>query len=156
MTGSVIVRNSIRCLVCTEEIESAHVHDFRRCGCGSVAVDGGLEYLRRMGDSWEGTSIVALDEPREHPLEHSDQILYGVHHSALCAGRPCTVHNRSDHHLRGWPQVWDGEGHRVMRECPHGVMHRDPDQPGRRRCIRCDGCCRLGSRYLQLTLDLGL
>ncbi len=38
------------CARCGEIIESTHVHDFRQCGCGSIAVDGGREYLRRCGD----------------------------------------------------------------------------------------------------------
>lgn len=43
-----ILRNSIACLYCGEVIESRHVHDYRRCGCGKVAVDGGRDYLRRL------------------------------------------------------------------------------------------------------------
>ncbi len=46
-----ITKNAVRCRKCGEEIESRHVHDFVRCGCGSVAVDGGHEYLRRVGNT---------------------------------------------------------------------------------------------------------
>ena len=42
-----LVKNAIRCNHCGDEIESTHRHDFRRCTCGRVAVDGGLHYLRR-------------------------------------------------------------------------------------------------------------
>ena len=45
-----IVRNMIRCKKCGDVIESKTVHDFKRCKCGAVAVDGGKEYLRRLGD----------------------------------------------------------------------------------------------------------
>ena len=42
-----IIRNMICCNFCGEEIESKTAHDYRRCRCGRVAVDGGHEYLRR-------------------------------------------------------------------------------------------------------------
>jgi len=42
-----IVRNSAKCLDCNEEIESRHRHDFVRCSCGNIAVDGGKDYLKR-------------------------------------------------------------------------------------------------------------
>ena len=35
---------------CKDIIESKHVHDFKWCSCKSIAVDGGLEYLRRVGN----------------------------------------------------------------------------------------------------------
>lgn len=38
------------CRRCGEYVESRHRHDYRRCGCGAVGVDGGLAYLRRIGD----------------------------------------------------------------------------------------------------------
>ena len=44
---SKILINKIRCNSCGDEIESTHVHDFKFCSCGSVAVDGGHEYLKR-------------------------------------------------------------------------------------------------------------
>lgn len=44
-----IKSNKIRCRKCGEIIESVSVHDFKFCKCGAVAVDGGLEYLRRCG-----------------------------------------------------------------------------------------------------------
>jgi hypothetical protein len=31
-------------------VESAHRHDFRTCACGKIAVDGGRDYRRRVGD----------------------------------------------------------------------------------------------------------
>ena len=44
-----ITKNAIKCKTCGELIESRHVHDFKWCSCGAVAVDGGLEYLKRAG-----------------------------------------------------------------------------------------------------------
>ena len=45
-----ILHNRIRCKKCGEVIESFTVHDFKWCSCGSVAVDGGKDYLRRCGN----------------------------------------------------------------------------------------------------------
>ena len=41
--------NRIKCKKCGDIIESYNVHDFKWCSCKSVAVDGGREYLRRLG-----------------------------------------------------------------------------------------------------------
>ena len=38
-----------RCTRCGDVLKSEHRHDFRSCGCGAVAVDGGQSYLRRCG-----------------------------------------------------------------------------------------------------------
>lgn len=38
--------NKLRCKVCDDIIVSNHVHDFVRCKCGAIFVDGGDEYLR--------------------------------------------------------------------------------------------------------------
>ena len=46
-----ILKNRIRCNSCLDTIESKHVHDFVRCTCNKVAVDGGKEYLRRVAPS---------------------------------------------------------------------------------------------------------
>ena len=53
-----ITVNKIRCRKCGDIIESKSVHDFRSCKCRSVAVDGGHNYLRRVGnlEDWEDLS----------------------------------------------------------------------------------------------------
>ncbi len=45
-----IIENKIMCLRCNTIVESKTVHDFKWCKCGKVAVDGGKDYLKRMGD----------------------------------------------------------------------------------------------------------
>ncbi len=45
-----ITRNGLRCRKCNEVIESRYTEDFRFCGCGAVAVDGGLEAPRYLGE----------------------------------------------------------------------------------------------------------
>ena len=47
MNNQKIIYNRIRCKHCGDVIESYSVHDFKFCSCGSVAVDGGHEYLSR-------------------------------------------------------------------------------------------------------------
>ena len=43
----IIIRNSARCRKCGDEIESTYRHDYVRCSCGAIAVDGGQAYIRR-------------------------------------------------------------------------------------------------------------
>lgn len=59
--GTIIVSNQIRCNKCGDEPFSMHRHDYVTCKCGSVAVDGGMSYLRRIGDigSYNEMSITA-------------------------------------------------------------------------------------------------
>ena len=42
--------NKIKCLKCGDIIESKHRHDFKFCSCGAVAIDGGKDYLKRLGN----------------------------------------------------------------------------------------------------------
>ena len=44
-----IIVNKIKCKKCGDVIESTYRHDFKFCKCGAVAVDGGKDYLRRIG-----------------------------------------------------------------------------------------------------------
>ncbi|WP_152393393.1 DUF7695 domain-containing protein [Paenibacillus guangzhouensis] len=44
-----ILRNAVRCLNCNETIESTTIYDFKTCSCGKVGVDGGRQYLKRIG-----------------------------------------------------------------------------------------------------------
>lgn len=53
-----ILCNKIKCKKCGDIIESKNRHDFVSCKCGSVAVDGGNSYLKRIGnrEGWEELS----------------------------------------------------------------------------------------------------
>lgn len=42
-----IISNKIKCNICGDIIESKSVHDYKKCSCGRVSVDGGQEYLKR-------------------------------------------------------------------------------------------------------------
>ena len=45
-----ILVNKVQCLQCGDIIESKYRHDFVTCKCGSISVDGGKDYLRRVGN----------------------------------------------------------------------------------------------------------
>jgi hypothetical protein len=40
------IRNRAKCLKCGDIIESKYRHDFVKCSCGAIFVDGGNEYWR--------------------------------------------------------------------------------------------------------------
>jgi len=58
-----IVLNRVRCKRCGDIIESKHRYDFVWCRCQAIAVDGGLDYLRRVGtpDTFEDISELEDD-----------------------------------------------------------------------------------------------
>lgn len=78
-------------------------------------------------------------------------VLTGVHSAEKCAGRPCVIHNPSDHHMRDWPLVWRADKGIMERLCLHKVGHPDTDDlvyhvsQGRSflGVHGCDGCCLL-------------
>ncbi len=65
-----ITHNSIKCLNCEDVIKSTYRHDFKFCKCGSVAVDGGLDYLKRVGHSHD---YQELSETRKYTLTELQQ-----------------------------------------------------------------------------------
>lgn len=77
-------------------------------------------------------------------LENTDTYIY-CHDELSCRGEFCTLHNRSDHLMRSFPQNWRADRGIMERICSHGVGHPDPDELGlslRNRGVHgCDGCC---------------
>lgn len=57
-----IKRNAIKCNPCGDVIESRNSHDFVTCTCGTCAVDGGLDYLRRMGNDGDFEELAEFEE----------------------------------------------------------------------------------------------
>lgn len=49
VVSEVILRNRARCKRCDDTVESYNRHDFVYCKCRAIAVDGGRDYLRRVG-----------------------------------------------------------------------------------------------------------
>ena len=75
-----ILSNQRRCTSCGGEPFSAHRHDYQRCDCGKVMVDGGMDY-RHSSVHGEDMSIVvsashyvalmeAISDPSKTPLGH--------------------------------------------------------------------------------------
>jgi len=50
-----IVLNQVMCNKCHDVITSEYRHDFVKCSCGNISVDGGNDYLRRVGNVDEYT-----------------------------------------------------------------------------------------------------
>lgn len=65
MNEKKIILNSIRCKTCKDLLVSLHVHDFRWCSCGKVAIDGGKEYLKRCGSSTDYTDNSVYFNPTD-------------------------------------------------------------------------------------------
>lgn len=85
---------------------------------------------------------------------NNGQVLHNVHDGSVCQGRPCTIHNISDHHMIDWPEGFDGI---LWRECPHTQLHPDPDEAKfyvtawEDHSLECDGCCQ--PPHLRLSLE---
>lgn len=75
-------------------------------------------------------------------LEHNEKYaIVRVHPETACAGEHCTIHNRSEHSMRSFPQHWREDRGIMERVCPHGVGHPDPDDINVDGVHGCDGCC---------------
>lgn len=64
-----IISNKIKCKNCGNIIESKTLNDYQKCLCGQVAVDGGLDYLKRTfkndNDYEELSEIFDTDDKRK-------------------------------------------------------------------------------------------
>jgi len=57
-----ILRNRAYCNKCNATIESTHRHDFVTCPCGAISVDGGHDYLRRVGNIEDISDISEVED----------------------------------------------------------------------------------------------
>ena len=69
ISNNKILVNKIQCKKCNDIIESKHVHDFKWCSCKSIAVDGGLEYLRRVGNLEDIIELSEFENKQEGTYE---------------------------------------------------------------------------------------
>lgn len=127
-----LIEASWTCYDCGNTYESAIEN------CPNKDLDQAAANLRA-ARSRSGSTAELLIETT--PLENTDQRMWSVHAPDLCAGEHCTIHNRSDHHMRGWPQNWRSDRGLMERICPHGVGHPDPDEISTDTTHGCDGCC---------------
>ncbi|MEY4331463.1 MAG: phage Phrappuccino [Bacteroidota bacterium] len=78
-------------------------------------------------------------------LEHTMIQLTNSHEAGQCLGEFCTIHKRSDHIMRKFPQSWRNDKGIMERICTHGIGHPDPDEYRIKinglGVHACDGCC---------------
>lgn len=72
-----ILSNQVECIKCGDKPYSANRHDFKYCKCGSIAVDGGMDYLRRAGsiDLFNEMSINIDDEVAQACLDNIGEMV---------------------------------------------------------------------------------
>ncbi len=97
-------------------------------------------------DGADGLTPDMLRDHRPRPEHVWNGRFNNAHLPDQCIGEHCTLHNRSDHSMREFPQHWRGDRGIMERICPHGVGHPDPDDyriiNGEDSGIHgCDGCC---------------
>lgn len=77
------------------------------------------------------------------------ETIVNVHLPEKCVGRPCVMHDPSDHHMIEWPLLWRADKGTFERTCTHGIGHPDPDDDAYQISLgdrwigihTCDGCC---------------
>ena len=57
-----IITNKIKCINCGDILESKSPNEFKRCSCGKVAIDGGHEYLKRIGNDEDYIELSKVSE----------------------------------------------------------------------------------------------
>lgn len=95
-----------------------------------------IDSLRKTTDALSSTRM---------KLEHSTFVMH-CHEETRCRGDYCTLHNRSNHHMRFFRQQWRPDRGIIERVCNHGIGHPDPDEYRVRVGLDdgvhgCDGCC---------------
>lgn len=78
-------------------------------------------------------------------LENTEETIY-AHEDDVCVNEVCSIHNRTDHSMRSFPQHWRNDRGIMERICEHNCGHPDPDDfsilNGDDDGIHgCDGCC---------------
>ena len=63
-----LVVNKGYCPHCGDQLISRHIHDFVTCSCGKSSLDGGLDYVRTLGDTV--TEPLYLDDNYEEIRKH--------------------------------------------------------------------------------------
>jgi hypothetical protein len=87
-----ILKNSIKCNHCNDEIESKHRHDFVKCKCGKIAVDGGKDYRRTMFTEISDFTDTSIDDDGSHELRRQ-YITWGNSYDKDMNRLPETIYN---------------------------------------------------------------
>lgn len=65
--------NALKCPICEDTVYSRATHDFRNCSCGSIAVDGGFDYMKIC---WDDNKIKKRPVSIEVEVDVSKKELY--------------------------------------------------------------------------------
>ncbi len=87
---------------------------------------------------------LGLDSGQRDIIVMYDGPVLETHGASQCAGSNCCIHNPSEHPLRDAPMHWIRELNLMMRICPHGHPHPDPDSMQFLQLFYFDGwhpCC---------------
>lgn len=87
-----ILKNSIKCNHCNDEIESKHRHDFVKCTCGKVAVDGGKDYSGTMFTELSDFTDTSIEDDGSHELRRK-YLTWGNNYDKDMNRLPETVYN---------------------------------------------------------------
>jgi tRNA(Ile2) C34 agmatinyltransferase TiaS len=63
----IVTLNKAQCKLCGDIIESLNTHDYNRCSCGEIAVDGGKSYIKRSAKDL--SNIIELSEGYQEEVE---------------------------------------------------------------------------------------
>jgi tRNA(Ile2) C34 agmatinyltransferase TiaS len=63
----VVTLNKAQCKLCGDILESVDRHDFKRCSCGEISVDGGKSYIKRSAGNLG--NIIELSEGYQEEIE---------------------------------------------------------------------------------------
>ena len=85
-----ILSNQVKCNRCGDEPFSGSVHDFRSCKCGNIAVDGGMSYLRRVGDI-DAYTEMSIEIPNEAYKAAKDAIKWAKDTGRNDLGLLCAI-----------------------------------------------------------------
>lgn len=87
-----ILRNSIKCNHCNDEIESKHRHDFVTCKCGKISVDGGKDYGRTMFTELSDFTDTSINDDGSHELRRQ-YLTWGNNYDKDMNRLPETIYN---------------------------------------------------------------
>ncbi len=73
-----ILLNSIKCLKCEDVLVSMNRHDMVMCSCQKVGVDGGTEYLRRIGNPKDWYELSVHDDGKHETRRNT--LRWGVNY----------------------------------------------------------------------------
>lgn len=84
-----IISNKIKCKKCGDIIESISTNDYKRCSCGAVAVDGGTEYLKRIGNE---NDYIELSISKDNNRQLFTQIIKKISNTLTSKGISTSNH----------------------------------------------------------------